>query len=539
MTFIRLLLDEMGPARVWVILATVTAGLSMGSILAVINSVVDNGSANASVTMIGLFVLACCGFIFGKGYALNLVTFVNESLVDRWRVRIADKLRDIDLAAFQHIGRERIALVLTRETQALADASISLVHSATTSVMLFVTSLYVAYVSLIAFIAIVVTFLTTVQFYRLTQVRTRYFIDQSVKADNAFSESFHHLLDGFREVKLSRTRSDDLFKNYLEVRSRLSSVNKIDVGRRQTLGMNVTNATFFSLVGFIVFVLPQIVDSTQTSAKLINIILFCTGAVELLLRGLPMIARANVSIEALQGLEREVQDARSDDNQAYGPLVPKFNRIEAHDVIYSYAAPAGTRPFVVGPVTFSISAGEVVFIVGGNGSGKSTLLNLLTQLYKPKHGMILWDGVPVDKINTHEYRHLFATIFSDFHLFDRLYGQFDIDETAVQDLIEEVKMSDKVRFSDSRFSTLDLSSGQRKRLAMVVARSEGRPIMVFDEWAADQDPHFRRFFYDILIPSLRASGKTIIAVTHDDRFFSAADRVLVMEEGKLHELEHV
>src|SRR5262249_3889870 len=149
---------------------------------------------------------------------------------------------------------------------------------------------------LIAFIAIVVTFLATVQFYRMTQVRTRYFIDQSVAAENAFSESFHHLLDGFREVKLSRSRSDDLFLNYLRERSRLSRINKIAVGQRQTLGMNVTNATFFSLVGFIVFVLPQVVDSTQTSAKLINIILFCTGAVELLLRGLPMIARANASI---------------------------------------------------------------------------------------------------------------------------------------------------------------------------------------------------------------------------------------------------
>jgi putative ATP-binding cassette transporter len=207
-------------------------------------------------------------------------------------------------------------------------------------------------------------------------------------------------------------------------------------------------------------------------------------------------------------------------------------------VIYSYDAPAGARPFVVGPANFSISSGKVVFVVGGNGSGKSTLLNLLTRLYQPKHGVILWDGVPVDQTNTHDYRHLFATIFSDFHLFDRLYGQPHIDEPAIQSLIQEVEMSDKVRFSDGRFSTLDLSTGQRKRLAMVVARSEARPIMVFDEWAADQDPHFRRFFYDTLIPSLRASGKTVIAVTHDDRFFGAADRVLVMEEGKLHELEH-
>jgi putative ATP-binding cassette transporter len=538
MTFVRLLLSEMGPARVWVVAATVTAGLSMGLMLAVINSVVDDVSENAGATTIGLFVVACCGFIFGKGYALNLVTFVNENLVDRWRVRIADKLRDIDLAAFQHIGRERIALVLTRETQILADAGVSLVHTASTSVMLLVTSLYVAYVSLLAFIAIVVTFLATVQFYRMTQVRTRHYIDQSIKADNAFSESFDHLLDGFREVKLSRSRSDDLFQNYLKRRSSLARINKIDVGRRQTLGMNVTNATFFSLVGFIVFVLPQNVESTQTAAKLINIILFCTGAVELLLRGLPMITRADVSVDALQELEREIDAAQRHDEVAYGDPRPTFERIEARDLMYSYDAPAGARSFVVGPVSLSITVGEVVFIVGGNGSGKSTLLNLLTRLYEPDHGVILWDGTPVERWNVHDYRHLFSAIFSDFHLFDRLYGQPDIDEAAVQDLIREVEMSDKVRFADSRFSTLELSTGQRKRLALVIARSEKRAIMVFDEWAADQDPHFRRFFYDTLIPTLRAHGKTVIAVTHDDRFFGVADRVLVMEEGKLRELEH-
>jgi putative ATP-binding cassette transporter len=512
----------------------------MGLMLAVINAVVDNqGPANVSVTTVGFFILACCGFIFGKGFALNLVTFVTENLVDRWRVRIADKLRDIDLAAFQQIGRERISLVLTREMQVLADAGVSLVHTGTTSVMLFVTSLYVAYVSLIAFAAIVVTFLATVQFYKLTQARTRYFIDQSVKADDAFSESFNHLLGGFREVKLSRSRSSDLFENFLKGRSRLSKDHKIAIGQRQTLGMNVTNATFFSLVGFIVFVLPQIADSTQTSAKLINIILFCTGAVELLLRGLPMVARANASIDSLRELEREIDTARVADSGTHVASIPTFGRIEARDLIYSYDAPEGTMPFVVGPVSFSIKAGEVIFIVGGNGSGKSTLLNLLTHLYNPQHGVLLWDGVVVNGSNIHDYRHLFATIFSDFHLFDRLYGQPDVDDATVQGFIEQVEMADKLHFSNGRFSTLDLSTGQRKRLALVVARSEERPIMLFDEWAADQDPHFRRFFYETLIPSLRDAGKTVIAVTHDDRFFDAADRVLVMEEGKLRELEHV
>jgi putative ATP-binding cassette transporter len=536
MSFVRLVLADAGTARIWLIITTLLSGLSMGAMLVVVNTVIDNvRPSHPSFLLISLFIAACASFVVAKSYALNLVTFIVGNLVDRWRVRIISRMRDMDLASFERIGGDRIALVLTRELQVLSDAGPALVHAATTTTMLLVTSLYVAQLSLLAFLAIVLALTAAVQLYRLTQARTRDLLDRSVVAEDVFSKSFHHMIDGFREVKLSQPRSDDLFFNHVVRSSEQATSLKVEAGRQMGVGDNVINIVFYVLVGYIVFILPNSVGSSETASKLINVILFSVGAVELVVRGLPMLGRSAVAIDTLETLERDIRGDKSGEETRAAPLPQTFTRIEGHDLYYSYRAPDGDRSFAVGPLNLEINQGEVIFIVGGNGSGKSTLLMLLTRLYEPEHGFILWDGVPVDSANARNYRHLFSAIFSDFHLFDRLYGLPDVDERVVGAMIEELRMADKVRFAKGRFSTLDLSTGQRKRLAMIVAQLENRPILVFDEWAADQDPTFRRFFYESLVPALRENGRTVIAVTHDDRFFATADRVLVMDKGKLDE----
>ena len=187
----------------------------------------------------------------------------------------------------------------------------------------------------------------------------------------------------------------------------------------------------------------------------------------------------------------------------------------------------------MGPVNFEVRAGEILFIVGGNGSGKSTLLKLLTGLYRPVSGTLWINGAPLDAADYPDYREIFAIIFTDFHLFDRLYGVEAVDSRRVMDLIRTMGLADKTRYRDGAFTQLDLSTGQRKRLAYIAALLDDRQVYVFDEWAADQDPEFRRHFYETMLGELRAQGKTIVAVTHDDRYFGAADRVLRMEEGQI------
>ncbi len=187
----------------------------------------------------------------------------------------------------------------------------------------------------------------------------------------------------------------------------------------------------------------------------------------------------------------------------------------------------------MGPINLTLRAGENVFISGGNGSGKSTLLRLLTTLYWPEAGSISVDGTIVTHENVDAYRALFSSVFSDFHLFKRLYGVEPSAMAEALELLGTFEVADKTRLHEDAFTTIDLSDGQRKRLALIVAMLENRPICILDEWAADQDPAFRRKFYGELLEALRARNVTVISVTHDDRYYGRADRRLHMEEGKL------
>jgi putative ATP-binding cassette transporter len=203
--------------------------------------------------------------------------------------------------------------------------------------------------------------------------------------------------------------------------------------------------------------------------------------------------------------------------------------------VLSYRDTAGCPLFTVGPLTAEFHAGQITFITGGNGSGKSTLLRLLSCLIPFDAGGLVVDGVPLTTDQMQDYRDQISAIFSDYHLSRRLYAVSDPDPARIQTLLERLEMQDKVSVCDGAFSTIDLSTGQRKRLAFVVAELEDKPVIVLDEWAADQDPHFRRIFYEELLQDLKARGKVIICVTHDDRWFHLADRIYQMNEGRIEE----
>jgi putative ATP-binding cassette transporter len=244
------------------------------------------------------------------------------------------------------------------------------------------------------------------------------------------------------------------------------------------------------------------------------------------------LTKANLALADLARTEDQLAAARRAEEAPATALSPGMRRIELRGGVYAYPGPDGRPAFTMGPCDLTLDAGEMVFIVGGNGSGKSTLLRVLTWLYEPRAGVILWDGQVVDRSNVADYRNLFATVFSDFHLFDRLYGLSNVDKAGAQALLETMGIAGKTTFEDGRFTNLDLSTGQRKRLALVAALLEDKTVYVLDELAADQDSDFRRRFYEELLPSMKRRGKTLAVVSHDERYFHVADRVLVMEDGR-------
>jgi len=207
--------------------------------------------------------------------------------------------------------------------------------------------------------------------------------------------------------------------------------------------------------------------------------------------------------------------------------------IELKGVGYAFPAAEGGEAFVLGPVDLRLDRGECVFIVGDNGSGKTTLIKVLLGLYAPQEGKVLLDGEPVTDATRDEYRQLFTTIFADYYLFGDLPqagGELPAEATRY---LQRLELAHKVGVRDGRFSTLDLSTGQRKRLALIQAWLERRPVLVFDEWAADQDPTFRQIFYTQLLPELKQLGRTLVVISHDDRYFHTADRVVRLERGRI------
>jgi putative ATP-binding cassette transporter len=264
-------------------------------------------------------------------------------------------------------------------------------------------------------------------------------------------------------------------------------------------------------------------------------LVFVIGACFGLVQSIPLLAAANAAADHVEQLEAKLQ-ATIAATQIGAPDAPiRFNRIEMRNVVFRYVEKSSEAVFQVGPVDFTLQSGELVFIAGGNGSGKSTFLRVLSSLYKPDAGEITFDGIRVNDDTREAYRQLITAVFVDYHLFQRLYGIPHSDPAEVERLLTLFRLQDKTRLKDREFETLNLSTGQRKRLALIVSLLENRPILLLDEWAADQDPEFRRKFYFDLLPALNRAGKTVVVISHDDRYLEELDlpaRRLRMDEGR-------
>jgi putative ATP-binding cassette transporter len=257
----------------------------------------------------------------------------------------------------------------------------------------------------------------------------------------------------------------------------------------------------------------------------------------MMMQSLPALARSNAAAAAILDLDARLAqgagEGTAETAQAQGPVLPPMESIALHHARFVHEDAQAQSSFILGPVNVVIERGQIVFINGGNGSGKSTLVKMLLGLYPLHEGTLRLNGRPVDSGELSAYREQFSAIFSDFQLFRTLYGLQNPDRMKCTELLELFELAAKVRLNGNRFDTVDLSSGQRKRLALVAALLEDRPVIVLDEWAADQDPEFRRKFYRELLPLLKQQGKTIIAVTHDDNYYDVADRRITLSEGRV------
>jgi putative ATP-binding cassette transporter len=295
---------------------------------------------------------------------------------------------------------------------------------------------------------------------------------------------------------------------------------------------------FFVAIGLMVFALPPVrtVDARLLAGATLTV-LYLSGPVESIIGWLPMLARAKISLAKVEQLGLSLSAAQPDvcDPVPASPIVT-WERLELLGVCHSYKDEREDRGFLLGPIDLSLRPGEVVFVAGGNGSGKTTLVKLITGLYSPEAGSIRVDGIEIGKDERQRYRQLFSAVFADVHLFESLLGLDDPElDAKAREYLGQLHLEHKVDVAGGVFSTTALSKGQRKRLALVTAYLEDRPIYVFDEWAADQDPLFKDVFYTRILPDLRGRGKCVLAVTHDEAYFHLADRIVRLRDGKIND----
>jgi putative ATP-binding cassette transporter len=447
-----------------------------------------------------------------------------------------DQIRHSELLALDNIGLARIVASVTGDTQILTQASNMLCFTIQGAVLIFFVSFYVAYLSLAAFfMTFIIVFGAGVMFHLKNQ-RLSAQKAESAAWERRLFDRLTDFLDGFKEVRLNSARSAELFEDAADV-SRVAANIKIRT-QAETFKMIVNSQiSMYVLLGAVVFVAPTLSDSLggASISKATTALLFVVGACFGLVQSIPILLNANAAASRIEELEATLRAAGSP--AAKEIAIPKrFEKIEMRDITFRYVDKFSDAAFKIGPIDFTLQPGELVFITGGNGSGKSTFLRVLSGLYPPNSGEIKLDGVRVDDHNRDAYRGLMSAIFFDYHLFQRLYGISEGGAAELERLLAQFRLSDKTGLVNGEFRTLDLSGGQRRRLALIVSLLEKRPILLLDEWTAEQDPEFRRKFYDELLPDLMAAGATIVVITHDDRYLDELTlraRRVRMDEGRI------
>jgi len=515
------------------------AGIANAAILGIINKGASLASAHGglvSLRLLLLFGFCLLTFYVGKRYALIQTSVVVEQMVKNTLLRVTDKIRNSDLQLVENLGRGELFTRIAQDTSLISQSGLILVNAAQQSFVLIFCLFYIAWLSKLAFLATVVVIGIGTGIYSRHAQALGGLLHRLSRKEAELVDTLAHMVDGFKEIRLNQRKSDAVFKAFTETSE---AVRDLKINAQISFCVNImfSDLCFYLLLSVVVFLLPRLVPTYGAVVLMTTAaILFIIGPLQLVVQAAPVFARASAALSSLHELEQRLDTAGAGTAAARNSRKSfrAFETITLDSACFTYEPMEGAgEAFSVGPLNLEIRRGETLFLVGGNGSGKTTVMKVLTGLYTPQRGAMKVDKEHLQPHNIQAYRELFSTVFVQFHLFDRLYGLENVDEAQVMSVLEELQLVDKTGFENGRFTNLNLSTGQRKRLGLAVCLLENKEIIVFDEWAADQDPHFRQYFYEVVLARLKAQGKTVLAVTHDDRYWHLADRVIKMEYGAI------
>lgn len=479
----------------------------------------------------GLWLIALLVILFSFGVASqSMMTALSYRIIYQLRGRLLTQVLQAEFEHIQQLGKGRIYAALTKDIRSIQDGFVMLPFFIYSGTLVLGGLAYMLWLSWPLALLCLGTLSVAMGLGQALTSRFQRLLREDRELEDSLFKQYGNILDGHKELLQNERRSRIVFDTLMHGVARRSRDLRTLADRYIVINIHMMTVVTLALIGLVFWAVYRWQwGDVALGASFALVLLFIRQPLNIALNQIPGILSARVSLQKLASLR--LPDPEQTDFAE--PLRGDWSAIELQDVFYRYP---GNDSFALGPVSMRINRGDLIFVVGHNGAGKSTLTKLLIGLLAPSSGRIAIDGMEVHAGNRRQYRAMFSAVLSDFFLFDQVVAQDgEDDEAQVRQLLQRLQLEDVVTVGGGNFSRTELSTGQRKRLAMVVACMEKRSVMVLDEWAADQDPHFRKIFYEAILPELKAQGMTTVVVSHDDRYFHVADRVIKLEGGALTE----
>ncbi|WP_310838829.1 cyclic peptide export ABC transporter [Herbaspirillum huttiense] len=526
-----------------IFLLAIIFGIASGALSIVLIQQINKSLSHADSAIISLVRIVRFSFwllmslttAFISQYFLNRL---GRNVLLHLRMHIANSLVHLPLPEMERLGSARISTAMVQDAQTICSAIQSFPNIVINSTVLVAALFYLASLSLKILCVFIIFFCFGIYVHRQITLRSATFLKNVSSFNEGLHKDIQTLTDGMKELKLNRFRRRDFLLNDLAIRVRTSADNNLQALTLFSVASQWGQLVLFSTIGITIFMGRSLisVDASAISAAALTII-YLINPISILLYSSSAFERMRIALTRIASFQSCIEKSTSDmlSEEDAGPDRYPLQCVELSSIHYQYER-LGQSGFELGPIDLVIRPGEITFIVGGNGGGKSTLLKILTGLYSPSCGTLTWNGRKIETSRQLEdYRQLFSAIFCDAYLFERVIpsGCAQEDPAMIDVHLAKLQLKGKVSVENGYFTTTDVSQGERKRLALIAACLENRPIFVFDEWAADQDPKFKDIFYYEILSSLKEQGKAVVAITHDEKYFGVADHLVKIEDGRI------
>jgi putative ATP-binding cassette transporter len=524
------------------LLAVVTAIVGGLASAGLVKTIGDGAADSAGLTSWAASFFALCGVLFlAKTCSEWLLVSLAQELICRMQIELCRKILVTPYKKLESLGKARLHVLLTTDIATITVAAQLGPSVFANCIVIVVCLCYLALLSWQLLLSFMICLVIGVAAYSAAERPVLRKMRRWREQVDALHGSFRSLLEGTKELQLNSERGRYFVDDVIASSAQRVLHSSMGASTGYVLVANAGNVLLFLIIGLTLFVVPAwLPQQTATvGIPLAFLLLYLIAPIGRVVFMLPFLRQGEIARGKIRQLDADLEQYAAEQQalpqeNLFTSAITGAPLLRLRGVCHRFPGLTEDAPFMLGLLDLTIKQNEILFIAGGNGSGKTTLAMLLLGFYQPEAGTIELNGVQVSQANLPFYRQYFSAVFADFHLFDEIFAgdRPDLTQQAGH-YLTKLGLSHKVTIEANRFSTTSLSLGQRKRMALVSAYLEDRPIYLFDEWAADQDPGFKRVFYTQLLPELKRRGKTIIVVSHDDSYFDCADRVIKLEAGKL------